>query len=866
MKTALGKINSKLARRFSIYVILTSTIITIFTSALQIYNEYQSEISEVDVLLAQIQATQVPAIAARVWEIDTQELQTTLDNLQSLAEINYLAVYEKQKLLASSGLQTSDNTYQKFFTLEFKPPGRPTVLLGEMTVEITLSRIYSQLYEQAALIIASNALKTFIVAGFILLIFYRLVGRHLIDIAEYAKQLELSTLTDKLTLQRDNDANSQKGDELDVLNSALNTMQSNLDVAAKQLRLNEKDLAITLQSIGDAVITTDKTGKISRMNPVAEQMTAWQASEARGRYLHEVLNIIDTQSRESLESPVDAVIKSGETIKLSNHTTLISRTYDEFQISDTAAPIRDEQGDIVGIVLVFSDITEQYQLREMAAQSRRDMEAILDNTPAVVYVKKTNGEYSYVNKRFCDLFHTSLEEVVGKTDYDLFPDDFADNFRQNDNDVIAVGHPLESEEHAMVDDERRTYVSVKFPLMGDSKEIVAICGISTDITERKKMEREHRRTQKMDALGKLTGGIAHDYNNMLGIILGYAELIDMENNGNDELKNYTTEIIRAGKRGVKMTKRLLSFSRQQATEAKELHLNALIHDEEHMLAKTLTSRITLSLDLQQELWTVWLDHAEFEDALINMCINAMHAISGTGEIQIQTRNEHIASIDAKTLGIHEGDYVLLSITDSGCGISDEVKEKIFDPYFSTKGEQGTGLGLSMVYGFMERSKGTIQIFSEPGHGARFCLYFPRYERNNQQTEYETPSVHSSKQHGNESILVVDDEKALLILCKEILTMHGYNVFTSRSPTEALTILQDQHIDLLISDVVMPEVDGYELASTVVKTHPDTKILLASGYADIDNAFLVDKALKDNILQKPYHSDTLLKKVRQLLDS
>ncbi len=247
-----------------------------------------------------------------------------------------------------------------------------------------------------------------------------------------------------------------------------------------------------------------------------------------------------------------------------------------------------------------------------------------------------------------------------------------------------------------------------------------------DITERRQAEEGLRRSQKMDALGKLTGGIAHDFNNMLGIILGYADLLQEALSDQPKLKKYAHEIHHASERGAKLTKKLLAFTRQKISEADMLNLNTLLQDEKHLLEKTLTARIKLVLILAENLWPVWLDSNDLEDAILNMSINAMHAIDGNGQITLQTSNEQINVTDAKLLDLEPGDYVLLNITDTGGGMNDATKEIIFDPFYSTKGENGTGLGLSQVYGFMQRSNGEIKVYSELGHGTQFALYFPRY--------------------------------------------------------------------------------------------------------------------------------------------
>ena len=409
------------------------------------------------------------------------------------------------------------------------------------------------------------------------------------------------------------------------------------------------------------------------------------------------------------------------------------------------------------------------------------------------------------------------------------------------------------------------------PIFNSSGDYSGIRSSVRDITERKlaeisliASEERLRRTQKMDALGKLTGGIAHDYNNMLGVILGYSELIEEVTREQPKLTDYINQIKHAGERGAKLTKKLLTFSRQQSSENKIVNLNTLLEGSKLMLEKTLTVRISLVYELEKSCWPINLDESDLEDAILNMSINAMHSIEGSGQLTFETRNEAIKEIDAQHLDIPAGDYVLLSITDTGCGMDNKTKENIFDPFFSTKGELGTGLGLSQVYGFAQRSKGNVKIYSELGHGSRFTLYFPRYYESDIE-EKQLKEAEETNLSGNQIILVVDDEPALATLTSHTLTRQGYHVFIANSGKEALLILENEPVDVLVSDVIMPEMDGYELATIVQEKYPNIKIQLASGFNDDRHVDNINDSLHENLLHKPYHSKKLLLRIRELLN-
>ena len=405
-----------------------------------------------------------------------------------------------------------------------------------------------------------------------------------------------------------------------------------------------------------------------------------------------------------------------------------------------------------------------------------------------------------------------------------------------------------------------------FPIRDNKGQVIRIAGIAENITERKANEDGLRQAQKMDALGKLTGGIAHDFNNMLGVILGYAELIEqLSQNSDPKFANYAHEIHKAGERGSKLTQKLLSFSRKKASDTQVININQQLSDLKQMLQKTLTVRIALSYQLAEDAWPCNIDAAEFDDAIVNICINALHAIKDKGKITISTSNQHIDQLDARSSKLKTGDYVLISITDTGTGMSADTLEQVFVPFFTTKGDEGTGLGLSQVYGFMERSNGTIKVYSELDHGTRVSLYFPRHSgsEKNLQQNITTPA---KKHQGSESILLVDDEVALLDYAKEVLQLHGYTIFTAENAQQALDVLQQLHIDLLFSDIIMPNMDGFELAELVKQRYPHVKIQLASGFSESHDSDNIDQTLKANILPKPYNSSSLLSTIQAVLNS
>ncbi len=746
-------------------------------------------------------------------------------------------------------------------------------VIGTVYIRATLDKLNQRLLQFVFLVFAMV-----FVAGLLAYLIAKkqqaIISKPILDLAEVARQISIDgDYTNRLPIlsEKENSKSEASNDEISTLNRAFNDMLKQIykreiarDEAQKALSEREQDLIVTLNSIGDAVIATDVNGNVTRMNPVAEELTGWLFEDANQQPLNKVFPIINTTTQEPIDNPVDQVIETGQTVYLSNHTTLISKNGKELQIADSAAPIRNSSNEILGMILVFNDVTEQYKLREAAAKSERDLQAIMDNSPAAIHVEDDKGCFIFVNKQFDRLFQMQGKNIIGKKLHDIFPEVIADDMRRNEIKVLDSGEVLEVEEMAPQLDGIHYYSSIKFPLLNEEEKIYAVCSISTDITERKSQEEQLRRSQKMDALGKLTGGIAHDYNNLLGIIMGYAELLNEKLKSNKELSKYALDIEHAAERGAKLTKKLLAFTRHKSSDEKLLDINNLLQEQQLMLEKTLTARIALKLDLANYLWPVWLDSGDLEDAVINMSINASHAIEGNGELTFKTENKEFSYSESQALGLNSGDYVVIAIMDTGKGMDEVTKEKIFDPFFSTKGEGGTGLGLSQVYGFVKRSGGDIKVYSEEGKGTRFELYFPRSFRSDINS---TRIVKAKKENlqGGETILVVDDEQALVELASDILGAHGYQILNANGGEDALNKLKTKKVDLIVSDVIMPNMDGYELASKVQDQYPDIKILLASGFVGEQENKNIDSVLQENLLYKPYTSTALLESVRGLLD-
>ena len=387
-----------------------------------------------------------------------------------------------------------------------------------------------------------------------------------------------------------------------------------------------------------------------------------------------------------------------------------------------------------------------------------------------------------------------------------------------------------------------------------------------DITEKNINEMALRRSQKLEAIGQLTGGIAHDFNNILGIIMGNLQLLEMELAGNDVAVARIHKALKGTKRGSDITRQLLRFSRNQTKSTTQVNINEVIKNMDELITKSLTVSIEVQTHLQEELWLTNIDPGDLEDAILNLSLNAKDAMPNGGTLIIETSNKVLDDSYARcNPSCESGDFVMISVSDNGMGMSDKVKDKVLEPFFTTKDQgKGTGLGLAMVFGFVQRSAGHIKAYTELGLGTTFRLYLPLVEGEEEINPPELEDGHLPR--GTESILVVDDEPELLALAQHNLSALGYKVTCAENGAMALETLKKQpEIELLFSDVVMPGgINGYQLAEHALSLNPMLKVLLTSGYTGRAVRNTEQANFETKLISKPYSIAELSTRIRALL--
>lgn len=509
-----------------------------------------------------------------------------------------------------------------------------------------------------------------------------------------------------------------------------------------------------------------------------------------------------------------------------------------------------------------AELAERKRTEKALLASEQQKRLIIETVPDLVWLKDTEGKFLACNRVFERFCGAKEEDIIGKTDYDLVDRELADFFREHDRAAMAADRPLRNEEWLTFADDGHNalFETTKTPLRDSDGIVLGSLGVGRDITERRQSEEALRHAQKMEAVGQLTGGLAHDLNNMLSVISMNVEILNMKLDGDPNMTEHVESALLGVKRAAGLTRKLLDFSRTEVTETKRVSVNEFVQGMESLIAKILTPAIALKTDLVKDVWPVDIDPGDLEHAILNMALNARDAMPDNGVLIIETANkvidQHYVRLNP---GSSAGEHVMIAVSDSGIGMTPEIVEKAFDPFFTTKEVgKGTGLGLSMVYGLVQRSGGHAKIYSEPGEGTAVRLYLPRVPDVTGSAEFQ-PLQQADLPVGDETVLVVDDEENLVAAAVQVLGSLGYRTVMANNGKKAMEILRrNPAIDLLFSDVVMPGgMDGFRLAIQATKDRPDLKVLLTSGFPRKREEFVNEEnriaaGLARTLLHKPYN--------------
>ncbi|MBI1966852.1 MAG: PAS domain S-box protein [Gemmatimonadetes bacterium] len=639
--------------------------------------------------------------------------------------------------------------------------------------------------------------------------------------------------------------------------------------AEEALRAAEEKYRSMFENAMEGIFQTTPDGRILTANPAVARMLGYESPATLIAQTSDLARQLyaDPSRRAEFRRALE------ERGSVTGFTTQVYRRDGSLiWVSITARAVVDEAHQPLYYEGTIEDITERQRAEEAAAAQQRFLRQVIDLNPNLIFVKDRQGQFTLVNQGLADLYGAAVERLLGRTDADFNPNPAeVERYLRDDRDVMDTGRPKFIAEEPNTDVRTgitRWFQVIKVPLVSPDGVARHVLGVATEITQRKELESQLRQAQKMEAVGQLAGGVAHDFNNMLTAIIGLSALLLRDRTLAGPHRREVEEIQDAARRAATLTQQLLAFSRRQVLQPTVLDLNVVVAEMEELLRRLVGEHIELATSLATDLGLVRVDRNQLEQAIVNLVVNARDAMSGGGWLTIETANAELDAAYAESHpGAQPGRHVLLAVTDTGVGMDRETQTRIFEPFFTTKERgKGTGLGLASVYGIVKQSGGWIWVYSEPGRGSTFKIYLPRVEeppeRAVSRIAVEEPAG------GTETVLLVEDESAVRGLAREALEQFGYQVLEAADGAQAVLLARDypDRIHLLLTDVVMPGMPGSELAERLARARPDIRILFTSGYADTAVSRRGVLALDVAFLQKPYTPEVLARKVREVLDA
>ena len=633
-------------------------------------------------------------------------------------------------------------------------------------------------------------------------------------------------------------------------------------VKSKEESLALLDTILSTAPIGFAFHNCDLV--YERVNETLAAINGLSVEQHIGLTLHDVL----PEMAAMLEPLLRGVLETGEPVidlEFSGQTPANSGRQQYWLLS--FYPVRTQGGEMLGVGVLVSEITERKRAEEELFQSGQRYRLLFERNPQPMWVfdletlafLEVNDaaihHYGYAREEFLAMTITDIR-LVGDIPHLL------DNVSSDRPQHEAPSVWKHKKKDGTLIDVEITAHDLTF--YGRPAQLV----LAYDVTERRSLEEQLRQSQKLEAVGQLAGGVAHDFNNLLTVITGYSDLSLRRLAKDNPLRSNLEEIKKAGERAASLTRQLLAFSRKQVLQPKVLYLNAIVADVDKMLRRLIGEDIDPLTVLEPTLGQIKADPGQIEQVILNLAVNARDAMPQGGKLTIETANVYLDNQYVRGhTAIRPGNYVMLAVSDTGCGIDAETQVRMFEPFFTTKEQgKGTGLGLSTVYGIVTQSGGNIWVYSEVGKGTTFKIYLPRIDGVGEMREARDTSTELPQ--GRETVLLTEDEAQVRQMIRAILEMSGYQVLEASSGDEALAIYKQHEgqIDLIVTDVVMPQMSGRELAQSLELLHPGIKVLYMSGYTDdaIVRHGLLDQEIA--FLQKPFTPDALMRKVRDVLDA
>jgi two-component system cell cycle sensor histidine kinase/response regulator CckA len=637
---------------------------------------------------------------------------------------------------------------------------------------------------------------------------------------------------------------------------------SELKRSEKALRESEAKYRELVQNANSFILRRDTEGKITFFNEFAQKFFGYTEEEIIGK------NVIGTiiPERESTGRDLASMIRNSFRNPdgyVTNENENVCRNGKRVWVSWTNKPIRDNTGTIREFLCIGTDITERKKSEEALSVEKAYFEQLFESAPEAIVIADNDGRFLRVNSEFTRMFGYTREEAIGQlVDELIAPEELFEQALSLTRDVTS-GNLVSVETIRLRKDRSPVHVSVLGTPIEVEKGQVAVYGIYRDISDRKNLEAQLQQAQKMEAVGTLAGGIAHDFNNLLMGIQGRTSLMLMDIDRSHPHYHHLRQQEEIIKSGADLTRQLLGFARGGKYEVKPANINDVVDKSSEMFGRT-KKEITIHKSYEENIGIVDIDRAQMEQVFVNIFINAWQAMPGGGNVYIETNNVTVTEKMAMGYGVTPGEYVMISITDTGVGMDEATRKRIFEPFFTTKDMgRGTGLGLASVYGIIKNHDGFIDVKSEKGRGATFNVYLPAVQA---EIAEETALQRNEIIKGTETVLLVDDEEMILEVGAAILEKLGYAVVLAKNGKEAVDLIRDDpnRFDLVILDMIMPEMGGSDALPIINSIKPDAKVLLSSGYSLHSTTQETLKEGCSGFIQKPFSIEELSVKIRELL--
>jgi two-component system cell cycle sensor histidine kinase/response regulator CckA len=640
----------------------------------------------------------------------------------------------------------------------------------------------------------------------------------------------------------------------------------NLFISHRQIAEKRKWYQNTFYSLGDGIITTDTNGHIYHINPAAEALIGWSEKNAFGKPLDQVFHISHEPSRQRAENPVEQVLKLGKMTGANAPSFLVDGSGIEHPIMISGSPIHSHNDEIVGVAFSFRNLTDMDRMETSHLTNLSILERMLASSPVLIYLINPKGQILMVNQNMASFLEGTVDQIVYKfvedfSAYKLMPK------RSAPDENIAIGKDPQVEEVALEDaDGKQIYLTVRFPIFDAKQKILAICGIATNLTKHHRSQKHDCLTAKIEAIDRLAGGVAQDFNNMLTVIMEYTKICMNGLVPMDPLYQDLNEILLAAYKSKEISEPLLAFTKRRPNVSEIIDIGRIMIASEAMLQRLIGKDIALKIIPDDDLWRIKMDPSQLRRILAHLAVNAKDAISGKGSVTIDLANIVLDETHcSEHIELECGEFVLLSFSDTGSGMQDSTKTRIYDPFFTTKiKNKAKGLGLSTVYGIVKQNNGFILVYSKPDIGSTFKIFLPRAVEEFEET---FPEENKESINGTETILFVADEIQLLRLFNRGFESLGYHIITALTPDEAILRCEKLNapVDLLVMDMTLPSQKSQELVDRIKSVNSKLKILGMAGFTSQATVVSGNGLEYSYLFSPPFSLDDLMLKVRYVLD-